>query len=137
MWIPAINAYTDAPTSIEPNPLAASREFEHHLDQVRQDTRPRHARDDAHVEEAVQGRGRGGQAEKAAIGLHVRDRDQRRPVRDQLAVDLDLDRVQGGFAQALRGGPVVHEQPHVVLSWVPPDPLDGVLDSREKTEALV
>jgi len=104
---------------------------------VRQDPRRRRAWDDAHVEEAVQRRGRRGEAQKAAIGLHVRDRDQRRSIRDELAVDLDLDRVQRGFAQALRGRPVVREQPQVVLPRMPADPLDGLLNAREQAEALV
>jgi len=135
--IAPIDPYTHAPTPVEPNVLATARDLEHHLDQVRQDARPRRARHDAHVEEAVERRGRRGQAEKAAIGLDVRDRDQRGPIRYELAVDLDLNRVQRSFAQTPRRGPVVREQPHVALPRMSADPLDCLLDSREQAEALV
>jgi len=57
--------------------------------------------------------------------------------RHRVAVDLDLDGIGGGPREPFDRHPVVRQQAEVALARMSTDPLDGLLDSREETEARV
>jgi hypothetical protein len=54
-----------------------------------------------------------------------------------VAVDLDPDGIGGGPREPFDRHPVVRQQAEVALARMETDPLDGLLDSREETEARV
>lgn len=78
------------------------------------------------------GEGGGGSLSRSAFTCSAGDRRAR-----DLAVDLDLDGIGGGPREPFDRHPVVRQQAEVALARMSTDPLDGLLDSREETEARV
>ena len=94
------------------------------------------------------GEGGGGPLSRSAFTCSAGDRrarDLALPVgaadsgiaRHRVAVDLDLDGIGGGPREPFDHHPVVRQQAEVALARMSTDPLDGLLDSREETEARV
>jgi len=134
---PPVDTYARLATPVEGDRVAAARELEHQLEQLREDAGLGRTRDHADVEESIERRRGGRQAEEAAVGLHVRDRHERRVSRHRPVVDLDVDRVEGGLREPFDGHPIVREQAKLAAAGIPTRLLDGLLDPREQTEARV
>jgi len=54
-----------------------------------------------------------------------------------VAIDLDLDGIEGGLGEPCDRHPVVRQKAELALAGVPALLLDGLLNPREQTEALV